>query len=139
MRLHGRSDTGRSRRPVRTFDRKADAQRFLDGVQGDLVRGVYVSPAGGRIKFQDYAEECRAGQIHRSSTPSQIETYLRRHAYPTLGAKPLGSIRRADLQAWVKDRSTVLAPGSVELIYRWVSTIFKAAVADPCRTATGSP
>ena len=79
---------------------------------------VYVSPAGGRIKFQDYAEEWRARQIHRSSTASQIEAYLLRHAYPTLGAKPLGSIRRADLQAWVQDRSTVLAPGSVELIYR---------------------
>ena len=115
---------------TRTFDRKADAQRFLDGVSGDLVRGVYVSPAGGRIKFQDYAEEWRAGQVHRPSTTVQIESYLRRHAYPTLGAKPLGSIRRADLQAWVKDRSGVLSPGSVELIYRWVSTIFKAAVAD---------
>ena len=47
-----------------------------------------------------------------------------------LGDRPLGSIRRSDIQTWVKGRSEVLAPGSVELIYRWVSTVFKATVAD---------
>jgi hypothetical protein len=31
------------------------------------------------------------------------------------------------VQAWVKKLTGVLAPGSIELVYRWVSTIFKAA------------
>ena len=39
-------------------------------------------------------------------------------------------MRRSEIQAWIKGRSQVLAPGSVEIVYRWVSTIFKAAVAD---------
>jgi integrase len=37
----------------------------------------------------------------------------------------------------VKERSEVLSPGSVELVYRWVATIFKAAVSD--RLITVSP
>ena len=118
--------------PQRTkhFHRKQDAQRFLDGVQGDLLRGLYVDPANGRMLFLDYAEEWRAAQMHRASTAAQCESYLRKHAYPALGHRPIGAIRRSEIQGWVKDRSTVLAPGSVELVYRRVSTIFKSAVAD---------
>ncbi|HEX8769165.1 MAG TPA: hypothetical protein VF711_00200 [Acidimicrobiales bacterium] len=37
----------------------------------------------------------------------------------------------------MKNRSAELAPGSVELLYRWVSTIFKAAVTD--RLIASSP
>jgi integrase len=65
------------------------------------------------------------------------ETYLRLHAYPTLGNRPMGAIRRSEVQAWVKALSTKLAPGSVEVVYRWVSTIFKAAVGD--RLIAASP
>lgn len=122
---------------TRHFDRKTDAVRFLDGVRGDLARGQYVDPSGGRVLFRDYAESWRAAQMHRPGTAAQLETYLRLHAYPTLGRRPLGAVRRSEIQAWVKHESTVLAPGSVELVYRWVSTIFKAAVTD--RLIASSP
>jgi integrase len=122
---------------TRHFDRKADAQQFLDGIRGDLAHGLYVDPAGRRTLFRDYAESWRAGQVHRPSTAAQAETYLRLHAYPTLGRRPIGAIRRSEIQAWVKALSGKLAPGSVELVYRWVSTIFKAAVGD--RLIAASP
>ncbi len=112
------------------FDRKGDAERFTDALRGDLARGVYIDPQAGRIRFQDYAEQWRAGQLHRRSTATQTETYLRLHAYPIFGHLLLGAVRRSDIQSWVKGRSEVLAPGSVELVYRWVATIFKSAVAD---------
>ncbi|MCA1694829.1 MAG: site-specific integrase, partial [Actinobacteria bacterium] len=115
---------------TRQFKRKGDAQQFLDGLRGDLAHGVYVDPAGGRTTFRDYAEQWRSMQVHRATTVTQVETYLRLHAYPFLGRRPIGAIRRSEIQAWVKGRSLELAPGSVELAYRWVSTIFKAAVAD---------
>ena len=115
---------------TRQFERKADAQRFLDGVRGDLARGLYVDPDGGRVKFREYAEQWRTGQVHRASTATQAETYLRVHAYPFLGDRPLGAVRRSEIQAWVKHRSEVLAPGSVEVVFRWVATIFKSAVGD---------
>jgi integrase len=122
---------------IRQFARKGDAERFLDAIRGDLARGVYVDPAGGRMLFRNYAEQWRAIQVHRAGTTAQIETYLRLHAYPTLGSRQMGAIRRSDIQGWVKDLTRVLAPGSVELVYRWVSTIFKAAVGD--RLIAASP
>ena len=48
---------------TRHFDRKADAQQFLDGIRGDLAHGLYVDPAGRRTLFRDYAESWRAGQV----------------------------------------------------------------------------
>ncbi len=118
--------------PQRTkqFPRKKDAELFLDAIRGDLAYGRYVDPAGGRTLFMDYAERWRLGQVHRPSTAAQAESYLRLHAYPFLGRRPLGSIRRSEVQAWVKNRSEVLAPGSVEIVYRWVAAIFKSAVSD---------
>ena len=68
---------------TRQFARKVDAVRFLDGIRGDIAHGLYVDPNGGRTPFQDYAERWRAGQLHRPSTATQAETYLRVHAYPT--------------------------------------------------------
>ena len=115
---------------TKQFRRKKDAELFLDAIRGDLAHGRYVDPAGGLTLFRDYAEQWRAGQVHRTSTAAQAESYLRLHAYPFIGHRPIGSIRRSEVQAWVKGRSEVLAPGSVEVVYRWVAAIFKAAVGD---------
>ena len=115
---------------TRTFRRKKDAERFLDHVRGDLARGLYIDPAGGQIPFREYAEEWRAAQMHRRSTAEQAEAYLRNHAYPTLGHRPLAPSASSEIQAWVKRVSDVLAQTTVEVVYRWVATIFKAAVAD---------
>jgi integrase len=118
--------------PQRTkhFSRKGNAESFLDRIRGDLARGVYVDPAGGQTRFRDYAETWRAAQVHRKSTSDQAKSYLTLHAYPTFGDRAIGSIRPTEIQAWVKGRSQVLAPGSVQIVYRWVASIFKAAVRD---------
>ncbi len=122
---------------TRQFARKGDAQRLLDAVCGDLAHGAYVDPAGGRTLFRDYAEQWRTAQVHRPTTAAAVETFLRLHAYPKLGGRPIGSIRRSEIQAWVKALTGVLAPATVELVYRWVSAIFKAAVGD--RLIASSP
>jgi integrase len=89
------------------------------------------------MPFGEYAEQWRAAQVHRPTTAARVEIFLRRHAYPTLGPRPIGAIRRSEIQGWVKALSGVLAPATVELVYRWVSSIFKAAVGD--RPITSSP
>jgi integrase len=124
---------------TRHFDRKVDAEQFLDGIRGDLVRGSYVDPMAGRILFGDYARIWQAAQVHRVTTVVQVESHLRRHILPFFGERPLASVRYSEVQAWVRDRSTVLAPATVEVVYRYVAATFKAAVEDrviaasPCR------
>lgn len=121
----------------RTFSRKVDAERFMTTVEADKLRGSYIDPDAGRLTFGEYAETWRAIQVHRPTTRAQVETNLRRHAYPVLGGKSLGAVRPTHVQAWVRGLSETLAPGTVATVYKYVSSIFKAAVAD--RLIASSP
>jgi integrase len=142
-RARWRTPEGASR--SKTFDRKEDARRHLTSVEHTKLAGSYVDPAAGRQPFRDYAERWRAVQVHRSGTASQVETNLRRHVYPRLGDRPLAAITPSEIQAVVKAMAAgegaqrPLAASTVEIVYTWLSTIFKAAVNDkvipasPCR------
>ncbi len=88
-----RDATGRQH--ARHFTRRIDAQRWLDEVTASVVTGQYVDPRAGKVTFRDYAEQWRAAQVHRPSSQAHLETMLRRHAYPTLGDRPLSSSSRA--------------------------------------------
>jgi integrase len=112
------------------FDRKTDAQRWLDEVTAAIVTGQYVDPRSGRITFREYAERWRATQVHRLTTQDYIEGNLRRHAYPVLGDKALSSIKPSEVQAWVKGMADRLAPSTVGVVHGVVSGIFRAAVRD---------
>jgi hypothetical protein len=93
------------------FDRRVDAQLFLDQVRGDLVRGTYVDPVGAQVPFGRYAESWRQAQAHhRPSTAALVETYLRRHIVPYFGSRPLGSIRPSEVQSWANDRPRFSPP-----------------------------
>lgn len=117
---------------ARHFRRKVDAQRWLDEVTAAVVTGQYVDPRAGKVTFREYAEQWRTSQVHRPSTAQHHETNLRLHAYPTLGARPIASIRPSEVQAWVKQLSTRLAPSTVNTLHGIVAGIFKAAVRDRC-------
>lgn len=95
---------------VRHFDRKVDAQRWLDEVTASLVTGQYVDPKAGRITFRAYAEQWRSVQLHRPATQDQVERHLRRHVYPVLGDRPLVSIVPSDITALRKRWAADLSP-----------------------------
>jgi integrase len=130
-----RSPDGRQR--SKNFARKSDAERFLVEMEHTKLTGAYVDPAAGRVTLKAYAERWRKMQVHRVSTAAQVETNLRRHVYPTFGDRALGSIRPSELQAWVRGRSDELSAGTVQVVFRYVSAIFRAAVAD--RLIASSP
>ena len=112
------------------FPRRIDAEDHLAQVRADLLRGSYIDPRAGQTTFRDFAEEWRQIQTHRASTSHQVESYLRNHVYPVLGDKPLGGVRRTQIQAMVKGLSESLAPATVEVVYRHTAAVFKAAAAD---------
>lgn len=131
-----RDPAGKSKE--RWFDRKGDADKFLVSVQHRVLSGAYVDPTAGKVTFQTYAEQWRQVQVHhRTPTAEGYERSLRLHAYPVLGHRPIGAIQRSEIQAWVS--SLTLAPSTVELVYRHVAAVFRAAVEDqvipttPCR------
>ncbi len=127
---------------ARLFDRKVDAERFAATTEADMLRGTYIAPLAGRTTFGEYAESWLRSRVHRPSTAASVECGLRVHAIPFFGNRPLGAIRHSEVQGWVRGRSEVLSPGTVENVYRIVSAVFRSAVKDrlvavnPCEDVT---
>jgi len=119
------------------FDRRVDAQRWIDETTASVVTGQYVDPKAGRVTVREYAEQWRASQVHREGTVVQVEGILRRHVYPVLGDRPIASVLPSDVQSLVKRLSLTLAPATVGVAHRVLSAIFKSAVAD--RRLASSP
>lgn len=116
--------------PARSFAKKTDAEAFELKMRSDVVRGEYVDPTAGKVTFADFAQEWRTSQVHADSTVLQVENHFRLHVLPELGPKELRAIRPSAIQGLVKKMSLVLAPATVEVVYRYVSACFKAAVLD---------
>ncbi len=121
-------DTGRQRSKL--FARQGDAKRYGTTMEAAKHAGTYIDPAAGAVTFEAYAEAWRQIQVHRQGTADQVRTNLTRHVYPHIGARPLAAIRPSELQAMVKALAETLAASTVEVVFTWVSTIFKAAVLD---------
>lgn len=123
-----RDESGKQRKE--NFDKKADAETRAATVKADLDRGLYVDPAAGKESFRAVAERWRTSAVHRPTTASRVERGLRNHVYPMFGDRPVASIRASDIQAWIKDRSQVLAPSTLEVTYAYLITPLKTAVRD---------
>jgi integrase len=80
-----------------------------------------------------YAEEWRSAQPHRPRTATRIESVLRCHIYPTLGDRPIASLRQSEVQAAVGTWTRDLAPSTVAYVHATLSSILKAAVSDRLR------
>jgi len=129
-----RDDAGKEH--ARHFALKRDAQRWIDEISASVLTGQYIDPRAGRITFREYAEQWRATQVHRDQTADSYESRLRRHVYPVIGDMPLAAIKSSTVQGLVKRLSTegegraALAPSTVELVHKVVSTVFRSAVRD---------
>src|SRR5262249_55453652 len=86
------------------------------------------------VLFQDYAEtwlKTHASQLCKFSTARIYEANLKRHVFPLLGSKPLGTISRADCRSLiVACRAKGLSRKSIENIGRTVSSVLSQAVED---------
>jgi integrase len=120
--------------------KRKDAVDWLNKQIASLVRGDYVDPKAGKVKFQLTGDEWLANQTFNESTREAVEVRLRRHVYPTLGDKQLRQIRPSTIQAWLRRLELEgLAESYRSVIFANVSSIFSAAVDDeiiaknPCR------
>jgi integrase len=130
-----RDASGKQRKE--NFDKRAAAETRAATVKADLDRGLYVDPAAGKESFRAVAERWRTSAVHRPTTASRVDRGLRNHIYPTFGDRPIASIRPSEVQAWIKDRSQVLAPSTLAVTYAYLITPLQTAVRD--RIIAGNP
>src|SRR3954453_254133 len=87
---------------MKTFAKKADADRFASTVEADKLRGTYIDPDAGKVLFKKHATDWLAAQTFDESTRQAVELRLRLHAYPALGARELRHIKPSTIQAWLR-------------------------------------
>ncbi|QQM42828.1 tyrosine-type recombinase/integrase [Streptomyces liliifuscus] len=112
------------------FAKRSQADNRADTIGADLARGLYVDPAAGKESFRAVAERWRTSAVHRDGTASRVERALRLHIYPTFADRPIVTIRPSEVQAWVKDRSQVLAPSTLRVTFAYLVTVMHTAVRD---------
>jgi integrase len=121
-----RDDAGREH--ARHFDRKVDAQRWIDEVTTSVVTGVYVDPKAGKVTFDTYFTQWSARQVWAPGTVLAMKLAARS---TTFGDVPLKAIRRSHIETWIKKMDAAgLAPGTITTRYNNVRSVFRAAKRD---------
>ena len=120
-----RDETGHEH--SRHFDRKIDAQHWLDEISSSLLNGAYVDPKAGNITFREFYEDWAPRQLWVPSTTTNADLATRSVAFADV---PLKLVRRSHIEAWVKTMSTRLAPTTIKTRFVIVRSVFRAAIAD---------
>jgi integrase len=102
-----RDPAGRER--AKSFARKVDAERFLVGIEDAKLRGAYVDPAAGKIRFGEWAERWYTTTAHlKPSTRRDYRMLLDHQVLPAFGDWSLASIDTLAVKEW---RAGLLAGG----------------------------
>jgi integrase len=127
-RAHYRDGDGRLR--SQTFDRKVDAENFLERNGADIQRGDWIDPAMRRKRFDDWADEWWQTTIRlRPNTRRGYWRLLNGHVLAAFGGWPMASIDYMDVERFI---ATKLKAGHsmkhVREMVTIISLIMKCAV-----------
>lgn len=116
---------------ARHFNRKIDAQAFLDSVTTAVQTGMYVDPNRGRVTVGEWATRWLDGQAHlKPSTHERYAGILREHVLPQWRFARLTDITHSDVQAWVSKLGAARSPATVRKVHRVFALMLSAAVKD---------
>jgi integrase len=130
----------------RTFDRKVDAQKWLDAQLASLLRGDHVAPKDAKLTVGEWCDKWLAGYgTRRKSTVRQAEVHIK-IIKAHFDAVPLSAVKPSDVRAWTSAlKAEGRADSYVYALYSRLSQLFTDAVHDgivarnPCsrRTSPG--
>lgn len=109
------------------FDRRVDAQTWLDEATADLVTGRYVKPTAGKVTFAAFYERWVPDQVWLSNTRENADLAV---ASTTFADVQLRNLKKRHIEAWVKTMSKTLAPTTIDTRMSVVRGILRAAVTD---------
>lgn len=86
---------------ARHFDRKVDAQRWLDEVTASIVTGTYAPPSAARLTVAEWCDQWLAGYASKKpSTVRQARTHVAK-INEALGGYFLAGLRPSHVKNWV--------------------------------------
>src|SRR5260370_32584249 len=128
-RVRYRAPDGREK--SKTFAKKAYAERFMHTVEESKLRGAWVDPALGKIRFDDWADKWFETRTDlRPSTRARDESYLNNHVLPYWKDYKIGDITSSDVRDWVALLKKKRKPATVRLIFALLPKPMKEAEHD---------
>jgi integrase len=114
----------------RSFDKKVNAERFRAEIEADVLRGTYMDPDAGKITLRAYTAQWLARQQFDAVTREGVESRIRLHILPVLGARRLDQLAAAPsaIEAWLS--GVKLAPSTKRKVFTHLNTIMRAALMD---------
>ncbi|MFC7448660.1 tyrosine-type recombinase/integrase [Rhodococcus daqingensis] len=93
-----------SREHTKAFDKKVDAQAWLDSVTASLVQGSHVAPSAGRGTVAELGTRWLAANGHLKATTSATRTVSWSvHVQPRWGTTAVRDVRTTEVRAWVAE------------------------------------
>jgi len=120
------------------FASKKLAESALSRARVAALDGLGITPADAKTTLADYAPRWLAAQQCRPSTLEMYSCHVRNHILPLLGRRPMASLRRSDISAFIVQLTQKqFATATVVTIYRILAMILRSAVHD--RLLAASP
>lgn len=116
----------------RSFDRKSDAQAYLDQITSDMVTGTYVDPAAGRITVGVVYGPWAASQAHISAktAATRLSTW-RTHVEPRWADVAVVDVNTSAVRAWVSELAGAgFGVATIENAFGLLRLVLGAAVED---------
>lgn len=86
-------------------DKKGEAQRLLAVREGDIARGVPVTPQAGRLRFDEAAQDVvNDYRVNGKRSIEHVERRIKLHLGPAFGPRRMVSITTADVRVFIAQR-----------------------------------
>ncbi|MDV8021996.1 tyrosine-type recombinase/integrase [Rhodococcus sp. IEGM 1330] len=119
-------DSGQER--TQRFERKVDAQKWLDSIVSSQVTGNYVDPRLGKITFASFYKEWSSRQVW---VPGTVQAMNLAANGVTFANVALGDLRPSHIESWVKAmQDKPLAASTIKTRFNNVRSVLKAAKRD---------
>jgi integrase len=124
-----------------TFATQEDAENWLILLEGDMIRGEWLSPVDARVTVNEYVAVWIAQRSLQPRTRELYESLLKNHIGPYLGRRTLDKLNPQVIRTW---RHRLLADGrsvtTAAKAYRLLRAVLNTAVREdrlirenPCR------
>lgn len=142
FRVRWRDANGKGR--SKSFQDEREAIRFHAakelGLEGPEVAATEVAPApaapaGTGLTVAEWSEVVAGMVMHAPGTARRWRMTLGKHILPRFGDRPVASVERHEVQAWVKAQAAKgLAPGTIRTNVSVLARIYREALANPVLT-----
>jgi integrase len=116
----------------RSFDRRVDAQAWLDEITAAHVTGTYVAPKAGLITISELYVKWAGTQGHLKATTIATRTFTwSAHVAPRWSTVAVADLRTSDIRSWVQEMTGAgLGAATIENALSVLRQILEMAVDD---------